>query len=267
MDSTKKLPWRKPIASKFEAQLMLEASQQNVRDIFNSIVSDPNLADEFKLLDKSVTQKLSAMGYYYEELSNLDICRPWEHSSTINTQITNSYSVTTQSPVINFELYYSRAHILLDGFLISSNSVLDTLAHEILLFYKFSQKPSKLYITTIRDNLMKLHPNSKLGAFLNKRLSQPWLRRFKNYRNCTTHVSLIGLKGINVKYDPKTGQVMSSKIRLPYDPYGRPFTYKKNREATRYCKFVLQNIQSFVTKSYDNILMDIKRANNTIPIP
>lgn len=245
---------------------MLEESQQKVRDIFNSTVGDPDLADEFKLLDKSVTQKLSAMRYYYEELSTLDICKPWEHSSTANTQITNSYSITTQSPVINFELYYLRAHILLDGFLISSNSVLDTLAHEILLFYKFSQKPSKLYITTIRDKLIKAHPNSQLGSFLNKRLSQPWFKRFKDYRNCTTHVSLIGLKGINVKYHPITGQVMSSKIRLPDDPYGRPFTYKKDREATKYCTSLLKQIQSFVTKSYDNISIDIKRANNTIPI-
>ena len=246
---------------------MLEESQQNVRDIFNSIVSNPNLAYEFRLLDKSVTQKLWAIRYYCEEFSNLDICRTWEQSSTTNTQITSSYSVTTPSRVINFELYYSRAHILLDGFLVNSNSVLDTLAHEILLFYEFSQKPSKLYIKTIKDNLVKFHPNSKLGTLLNKRLSQPWFKQFQLYRNCTTHVSLIGLNGVKVKYDPITGQLMSSKIRLPDDPYGRPFTYRKNREATRYCKSVLRNIQSLVTASYNNISADIRGADKKIPIP
>lgn len=266
MDTKKELSWRAYVIAQWELKSMV-AAQQKVHDLFNSKVSDPKLVYEFNLFDKSVTQKLWSARYYYEKMSELDIRRFWEQYTTTNIQSADLRTSTTQSQGLNLERYCSHAHLLLDGFLVNSSSVLDTFAHEILTIYEFHQRPSKLYIGTIKKSLVRFHPNSKLGALLDKRLSRPWFIQFQCFRNCTTHVSLIGLDGVKVKYDHITGQVMGSKIRLPDDPYGRPFTYRKNIEATRYCKSILRNIETLVANAHESILADIRRSNNNIPVP
>jgi len=246
--------------------MTLEA-QQKVSDLFNSIVSDPNLRFEFNLFDKSVNQKLWSATHCCEELSKIDIHDFLEPLYITSTQHINSYSTTTQSKGLNFERYCSYLHLLLDGFFVNSMSILDTLAHEIWTLYDFQQKPREVSVKKVRDNLVNFHPNSKLGTFLDRRLKQPWFEQFKCYRNCTTHERLIGINGVKVIYNPITGEIEGSKIRLPDDPYIRPFTYRRNREATQYCKFMLRNIQSLAIKVYEIILIDINGANNLIPIP
>lgn len=246
---------------------MTSIAQQKVYNLFNLNINSSALRDEFSLFDRSVTQKLWAAKYYYDELANLDIRKFWEQSITTSVQSSNSILVTTPAQGLNLERYCSHVHLLLDGFFMNSMSALDTLAHQIFLLYNLRQKPSKIYIGTVKKKLAQFHPNSKLRKLLDNQMGQTWFDQFQQFRNCTTHESLIGYDKVEVSYDPITGQVVGSKIKLPDDPKARPlFTYRKRREAIRYCKFILKNTNSLVTKVYENILVDTGRANNILPI-
>jgi hypothetical protein len=146
-------------------------------------------------------------------------------------------------------------------------SVLDTLAHQILILYDVQQRPSKIYIGTVRDKLAKSHSKSALAILLAGKTGQLWFNHFQRFRNCTTHESLIGYDNVDVSYDPITGEIAGARIILPDDPKARPFSYAKKREAKRYCRYILGNINSLISNSYRSILVDIRKANNVLPIP
>ena len=245
---------------------MASEAQQKVRELFNSNVNDSVLVYEFNLFDRSVTQKLWAAKYYYDEIVSLDIRKFWEQSVTTSIQSSDSYTAAPQAQGLNLERYSSYVHLLLDGFFMNSMSALDTFAHQVFLLYIFPQKPSRIYVWTARKKLSESHPNSKLVRLLDTQIGQTWFDQFQQFRNCTAHESLIGCGKVEISYDPITKLLVGSHIKLPDDPRSRPFTYRKRREATRYCRSILRNINSLVTKSYDSILLDIRRANNAFPI-
>jgi hypothetical protein len=247
---------------------MAPEAQRKVYDLFNLKVNNSALRDEFRLFDRSITQKLWAARYYHDSLLNLDIRKFWEQSVTTSIQSSGSNVISTPSQGLNLERYCSHVHLLLDGFFMNSMSALDMLAHQIFLLYDLQQKPSKVYIGTVKRKLAQFHPNSKLRKLLDEQMGQTWFDQFQQFRNCTTHESLIGYDKVEISYDPITGEVVGSKIRLPDYPKGRPiFTYSKRREATRYCQLILKKVNSLVTKVYESIWVDIRRANNILPMP
>ncbi len=245
---------------------MIETLQGTIRDLLSESGCNPRLVSDYDLYSASVIQKLWSAEHCSAELKSLDISTFMEPSSIVYTQTAESYSVGSPAATFNFDRYSRHVHLLIDGFFINSMSVLDTLAHEMWTLYAFQQKPSRLYIGTIRKKLIDLHPNSVLGRFLASQLTQRWFDGFQRFRHCTIHESLIVYDNVSVIFDPLTRQAIGSHITLPDDPKARPFTYKKRREATKYCADILGKIQSLVEKSHERILLDIKRNNNVFPI-
>lgn len=245
---------------------MDEVAQQTIRELFDSQVTDTRLVSEFRLFDRSVSQKLWSTEYYYSELLRLDIHRFWVIPPTSDTQSTSG-SITGQGPLLDIEGYCRHLNLLLDGFFMNSMSTLDTLAHHIATLYYFQRRPKHIYIVSIKNMLVRFHPNSRAGRFLDKQLSQHWFGTFEPFRHCTTHESLIRYDDITITFTQETNRVKISKIKLPDDPQLRPFTYYLNREAIPYCRSILRKIQWLVAKVYQNVLLDIRRNNNTLPMP
>jgi len=247
-------------------QPMPVTAQQTIRtvhELFNSSVSDAHLVFEFNLFHSSVTQKLWSVEYYCNELINLDV-----HKFLLDTvSITESGGSTTiQRPLFDPEGYCRHLNLWLDGFLMNSMSALDTLAHEISTLYSSPQRLGDIYIVGIKNMLLRFHPNSRLGKFLDIRLGQPWFDELQGFRHCTTHESLIRYDDIKFSFDPVTYGLRVSKIKLPDNAKVRPFTYHKKREVTSRCQFIRRKIQSLVFKAYESILMDIHINNNILPI-
>ena len=245
---------------------MIESLQGRIRDLFSASGCNPRLVSDYNLYSASVIQKLWSAEHVSAELKNLDLSRFRESSPTVYTHTDESYSVTSPEARFNIDGYCRHVHLFVDGFFINSMSVLDTLAHEIWTLYAFQQKPSRLYIGTVKKKLLSLHPNSALGRFLAGKLGQVWFDQFQRFRHCTTHESLIVYDKVQVIYDPLTRQAVESDILLPDDPKASPCTYRKKIEATKYCADTLGKIQSLVEKAHEKILLDIRRNNNVFPI-
>ncbi len=245
---------------------MIESLQREIRDRFSTSGCNPRLVSDYNLYSSSVLQKLWSAEHYSRELKNLEIRWFWETSPVVYTQTADSYPAAPQTPTLNFDRYSRHVHLFMDGFFMNAMSVLDTLAHEIWTLYAFPQKPSRLYIGTVKKRLAHLHPSSELGKFLTRQLGQDWFDQFQRFRHCTTHESSIVYDKIQVSYEHLTRQVEGSDITLPDDPKIRPFTYRKRREATKYCTDTLGKIHSLVEKAHEKILLDTRRNNNIFPI-
>jgi len=273
---------------------MISQAQQRVRALFNEHVNDPILVRKFNLFDSSVTQKQWSTLYYYNELKNLNIKTSTIAPSGISTQSDISKqsntlqlrSIDYRQPNIDLTLNYSPSpdmrgycfelNLLLDGFLMNSMSVLDTLAHQIRVLYDFPLKGTKpekkaedIYISKIRDMLLESHPKSEVGRLLQQKLKpEPkpdWFLKFESLRNCTTHESLIGAE-ISPVWDQIERCYKAPKIILPDDPKEIPFTYIENREAISFCQTIFDNIESLLNEVYEAILTDIQNNNNILPI-
>ena len=214
-----------------------------------------------------MNQKLWSTGYYCENLRALDINRFWVRPPDSDTQSVAGFP-STQAPTFDIVGYCRQFNLFLDGIFMNSMSTLDTLAHEISILYTFPHMPNKLYIRDIRNKLLQSHPNSKLSRFLDRQLSLAWYSEFEPYRHCTTHESLIRYTDIRFSYDQVENKYkLTEGIKLPDNPQARRFTYDKRREAILYCQSIFRRIQTLVIKAYKNILIDIRRNNNTLPIP
>jgi hypothetical protein len=268
---------------------MLEDAQRQLRDLFNSIVSDEKTRSEFNLFDTSVSQKLWSTKYYCDELLRLKIYIPGPPPSSSYTETTitttpetppiyyvikpfESYTYSTESPaskVLPEDIldYYRHLNRLLDGFFMNSMSVLDTLAHQIPTLYTLDKVWPKIYIHFVDEMLIFYHKNSEARKVVNRGLGEDWFKEFSPFRHCTTHESLILRDDIHIIKDPLTGHIQVSKIALPDNPQVRPFTRDSKKVATLYCQNTLAKIQSLVNKIYDSILVDIQRAKDRLPIP
>jgi len=270
---------------------MTSEAQQRVRELFNSKDSDPSLLYKFKLFDASVEQKLWSTRYCCNELKNLKIKIITIQPSAIDTKLDSSTqsetpqtdsteyiqsttnSTVTYPPLLDIEGYCLELNFLLDSFLMNSMSVLDTLAHLIWVSYHFPPKTSSskngaqdIYIGKIKGMLLKYHPNSGLGPFLDKKLEQDWFVEFEPLRNCTTHESLIASE-ISPVWDQINNCYKASKVILPDNPKEIPFTHDRNKEAITFCQQILDEIQSIVNEVYKSILIDSSNANSILPIP
>jgi hypothetical protein len=254
-----------------KSNVMPETAQQQIRDMFNSTVSDKRLVYDFNLFDSSVTQKLWSTEYYCKQLASLHI-----HDFQIFLPMSAPQSaglVTTQTPLLNIPEYCRNLHRLLDGFFVNYISTLDTLAHEIFILYDPKilpphKLPKDIYITTARKMLVNSHASSKTGELLDKQLRQAWFQGVKPFRHCTTHESLIYYDDITISFDYVTFKYeLAKKIKLPDNPKIRPCTYHGNREASKYCQYVFNKLQSLVTQVYRAILFDIRANGRILPIP
>lgn len=250
---------------------MPETAQQQIRELFNSTVSDKRLVYDFNLFDSSVAQKLWSADYYYKQLASLNI---YDFQVFLPESATQSIgSETIQTLLLDMPGYCRHLNRLLDGFFMNYMSTLDTLAHEIFLLYdpKIAppkKPPPKIYVTTARNMLVYSHPSSKAGKLLDAQLGQVWFQGSEPFRHCTTHESLIRYDDIKISFDYVTSRYeLTEKIKLPDNPQVRPFTYHRNREVSKYCEYVFNRLQLLVTQVYRAILFDIRANGNILPIP
>lgn len=253
---------------------MPKTAQQKIRELFNSNVGDRRLVYDFNLFDRSVTQKLWSTDYYLRQLLDLHI---YDFQVFITESATvfipesatqSAGSKTIQIPLLDTPEYCRHLNRLFDGFFMNYMSTLDTLAHEIFTLYDVEMVPPKIYITTARDMLLNAHPTSKAGKILDRQLRQVWFKECEPFRHCTTHESLIRYDDMKFSFDDVTNRYeLAKKVKLPDDPQVRPFTYRRNREANKYCQSVFNRLQLLVTQVYKAVLSDIRDNGNTLPIP
>lgn len=237
-------------------------AQQTIRELFNSIVTDTQCLYNFNLFDRSVSQKLWAINHYLDRLLNLDI-----NQYQVQSMSVAGSSMIIQPPNVDTPEYCRHLNLYLDGFFMNAMSVLDTLAHELFLLYEHPSRISDIYIKTAVTMLNNYHPNSKTKILLEKEMAKPWFRKFEPYRHCTTHESLIRYDDLNISYDDVLMKHKTRLIKLPDSPKARPFTYSKNRVATKYCQSLFKKISWLIDKVYNNVLCDINSNGNIIPIP
>lgn len=242
---------------------MPETAQQSIRRLFNSNVTDSRHLYSFNLFDRSVSQKLWAINYYLDKLLSLDI-----NQFQVPSMSVAGSSMIIQPPNVDTPDYCRHLNLYLDGFFMNTMSVLDTLAHELFLLYENPARSRDIYIKTAVKMFQDSHPNTNMRTLLEAEMAKPWFGNFEPFRHCTTHESLIRYDDIKVGYDDV---LMRHKllrlIKLPDNPKTRPFSYFKNRVATRYCQSLFIKISWLIDKVYSAVLRDISANGNTIPIP
>lgn len=235
---------------------MSPTNQERLHSVVVSNSTDQRLISEFKHFHLSVKQKLWSVNHFYEQIKQL---RPEQHYSPTPE---SPYIVVKQSP--DREQFGLYANLLLDGFLITSMSTLDTLAHEITVLYTFKSLPRNLYITSVK-HLRRDHPSSYITHYLVTEINRLWFKTFSKYRNFTTHESLIGAN-IHIEADLITGDLLKAYVPLPDDPKHTPFRYTRNRALRPYCKSIKNHINEMIRHSYMCIIQDIKTSKNILPI-
>lgn len=247
---------------------MPQTAQQRIHQLFVSSGADQHLISDFELFHKSVDQKLWSTNYFHDRLLELDVHMFYPRLPRSETLSIDSSpaQVSLSQATPDMESYCRHANLYLDGFLMNAMSVLDTLAHEIATLYCFGKSLGDIYIRKIKDELLDLHPNSRLGSLLDYQLSQRWFVNFEPYRHCTTHESLIRYE-VHSDYDQVRNIWREPQLKLPDDPQARPFTYIRRRELRSFCTRTCRGIESLITRAYRDILRDIHNSGNILPIP
>jgi hypothetical protein len=235
----------------------MATNQERLQLIVVRHATGQSFLDEFCHIHLSVRQKLWSVDYFHSQIIELKPEILYEQRTQGNTLVLDQYTDKE-----GFGFY---ANLLLDGFLMNAMSAFDTLAHEIKLLYGFRRVPSKVYIHTIKDCLVRDHPHRALTMYLSRETAKPWFDTFATYRHCTTHESLVGS---NVHFDASliTGDLQQAYVPLPDDPRSKPFTYRRERELKSFCSKVNKRIITMVCHSYYCIIQDIKGAHNVLPI-
>src|SRR4030042_26721 len=156
----------------------MPTSKQTIRDLFNASILDDTLVYGFNLYDESVTQKLWSSDYYLRQLRNLDINQFLSFPATTSGTISTG-SVFIPHPLLDTPRLCYEINRLLDGFFMNSMSALDTLGHQIYKLYDCQSIPTRIYIHTPIDMLMREHSNCRLGQFLSSRLRSRWFSEFE----------------------------------------------------------------------------------------
>jgi len=244
---------------------MPDTAQQKIQVLFHNTVTDARLLYDFDLFDSSVNQKLWSSEYNCRHLIDLDIKQFQVSPSSTDS---DSYGSTIiPAPMLDITNYGSHFNLYLDGFFMNAMSALDSLAHEIFILYESRQVPSNIYINTAKGMLLNVYPSSALRALLDSELNKPWFVEFEPFRHCTTHESLIRHNDIVYRFDPVAHHYkLSRKIKLPDNPQIKPFTYNKNRVATKYLPSTFKRIHGLVNKVYSNALRDIRAHGNILPV-
>jgi len=244
-------------------------NQDRLEFIVKTYAANQQLLGEFFHFHLSVTQKLWSVNRLADTIASLQPPVSWEQVVQDDSSSVRS-SVEMSTDIKRFGL---EANMHLDCFLMNAMAVLDTLAHEIKVLYSFqaiplkpSSKPDRVYIGTVKDELIKYHPSKHLTKYLSTELAKPWFDTFASYRHCTTHESLIG-SNIHFDVSAVTGALRQAIVPLPDDPRKRPFDYKRNRELKSYCEKTREGIKKMVNHSYYNIVKDIKLGKCALPTP
>ncbi len=240
-------------------------NQEKLQAIVQANSTDRQFIDEFLHFHLSVMQKLWSVDHLGDQIAEMQPPVIWEQIVQDDTS-----RVQKSADVKRFGL---EANLHLDCFLMNAMAVLDTLAHEIRVLYSFqaakqkpSNRPSKVYVGTVRNDMLKYHSSKHITKYLAGELAKPWFETFASYRHCTTHESLIG-SNVHLDLSAITGDLRQALVPLPDDPRKRPFDYKQGRELKAYCDKTREDIKQMVSHCYYHIVKDIKVANFILPIP
>jgi len=238
-------------------------SQDRLQAVVQKHIPDERSRDEFLYFHLSVVQKLWSVDWLAGKIAKLEPELVWG-SEVYNDPERGQWSA-------DIEEFGRMANLWLDCFLMNSMASLDTLAHEIKVLYVFGTPskagagPDRLTIKTVRNDLVRHHPDRKLTKYLESQLKDDgWFGIFSMYRHCTTHESVIGS---NIHLDIQFGRVREVKVPLPDDPRERPFMNRHRRELKPYCEKTTKNVRKLVDRSYQLILADIEEAKHVLPIP
>lgn len=240
-------------------------NQERLQSIVQANSRDKKLLDEFLHFHLSVVQKLWSVDRIGEQIAEMQPPVIWE-------QIVQDYTSRVQKSA-DIKRFGLEANLHLDCFLMNAMAVLDTLAHEMRVLYSFqavqqrpSNRPSRVYIGTIREDMLKHHTGKHITKYLAGELAKPWFETFASYRHCTTHESLIG-SNVHLDVSAITGDLHQAVVPLPDDPRKRPFSYKQGRELKSYCKKTREDLAQMVSHCYYHVVKDIKQTNSVLPIP
>jgi len=247
---------------------MPQPAHQQIRELYNTSVTNSRLLFDFNLFHSSVTQKLWSVEYYRKSIQDLDINQFKVFPSSTATQSTQSAGTTTQEPLLDTHGYCRYMNLFLDGFFMNAMSVLDTLGHEVYTLFTAPRVPRNIYISTANNMLSISHNASETSRYLNSQIGQQWFTEFEPFRHCTTHESLIRYTDIRFSYDQVENKYkLTEDIKLPDNSQTRPFTFTRRRVAINYCNSMVRRLNDLVNGVYGKVLRDFHRNGDIFPVP
>jgi len=216
---------------------------------------------DFDIFHYSVQQKLWEANYYAKQIENFD---PENFSySEIGGLRTETATIIRGLDKEGISRYYN---LYIDGYFMSVMSIFDSLAHEVNTLLKFFKPDpdTKIYLSTIVEEMKKRSPNSEFYKYISKILKKRWWKILENFRNAITHEVIIA-KEIETSYDVTVGKEVLKKIPLPDNPKKRPFEYKKHYELKSFIEEFHKDLLPALEEIYKRLLKDLDKSKK-LPI-
>ena len=192
--------------------------------------------------------------YHYSLLHKLQSAR--YHVDTLSSFLGSGNAQAQDPPYLVY-----RVNFHFDGFLQVLGSSMDIFAREVLTYFD-EPLPNKVYYHTAYDQLIAKKPTDSLLPFLMK---PTWKDEFGDYRNTTTHESLIGTQ-FSVNFELKGKQSISRIVfPIPDDPRAATRVFSKNKDIVAYCEKTFKRVLSHFNQAYDHIEVRA-RTSGTFPL-
>lgn len=138
---------------------------------------------------------------------------------------------------------------------------MDIFAREVLTYFG-EGLPSKVYYQTAHERISASRPADAVLTLLAK---PGWKDEFGDYRNTTTHESLIGTQ-FSIDYVLKGKQPTSRVIfPIPDDPRAAVRVFSKNKDIVVYCEKTFKRVLSHFNQAYEHIEKRAK-ASGSLPL-
>lgn len=172
-------------------------------------------------------------------------------------QFLETDAAITLSPT---DLVY-RVNFYFDGFLYSVGSAMDIFAREILTYFG-EPIPARTYYWTARRRLLVQRAGDPILPMI---ATTPWISELKEYRNTSTHESLIGTTytvqiGVH-------GAAHSSRLifPIPDDPRNPLGSARRNPDIVSYCSTTFKRVLRLANQVYCHIEARA-RAAGSLPL-
>lgn len=142
-----------------------------------------------------------------------------------------------------------RVNFYFDGFLYSVGSALDIFAREVLTYFG-EAIPNRTYYWTAHRRLSTQRPGDPILSLIG---ATPWIIELKDYRNTSTHESLIGTT-YTVQYGVH-GAAHSSRLifPIPDDPRNPTGSARRNPDIVNYCCTSFKRVLRLANQAYGHI--------------
>lgn len=197
--------------------------------------------ERYELYHYSLIHKLRSARYHIEALRGF-----------LQTQTPNENNLSEIAYRVNFHF---------DGFVHLLGSSGDIFAREILTYFG-EILPAKVYFYKAHTRINTSRPGDAILPLL---LAPGWKSEFDDYRNTSTHESLIGT-GFSIEIEMHGHNVQRRlKFPLPDDPRANVKTYTRNPDIVRYCEVTLTRYLRLFNQAYSHLVGRIS-ATGSLPI-